>query len=237
MRVLPSCPTVWPTSFSCWAICSLAATMSLKASAILPAMPGWLWGRRTEKSPARITCMARSSIASLMEPSPAPLAAVSLPPCLGGVRFFLLAKAPCNRHGLAIAGLEHGSSVTRHARSPEEIGFDMRDDGSALPMAGRPRSTAKRLRKKENASKQVRGFIVPPPWYSAVQFDRNPGLPRRLADAKHKAPSKPTLEGQNGSVASWWHGDRSRFCVAWRGNAAPTAAVTRAYRPPDPPCE
>ncbi len=38
-RVLPSRPTTWPTCSSCFAMRSLAATISLKASEILPSMP------------------------------------------------------------------------------------------------------------------------------------------------------------------------------------------------------
>ena len=55
-RVRPSLPTTWPTRLSSLAICWLAATMSLKVSAILPARPVQAPGRRTEKSPSRMEC-------------------------------------------------------------------------------------------------------------------------------------------------------------------------------------
>ena len=61
LRVLPSRPTTCPTCSSSFAIRSFAATMSLKASAILPATPVWCVGSRTEKSPSRIACSASSS--------------------------------------------------------------------------------------------------------------------------------------------------------------------------------
>jgi len=57
-RVFPSRPTTWPTRSSCWAIRWLAATISLKVSAILPSMPRWSPVIRTEKSPLRIACSA-----------------------------------------------------------------------------------------------------------------------------------------------------------------------------------
>ena len=65
-RVLPSRPTTWPTRSSCCAMRWLAATISLKVSAILPSMPRWSPVIRTEKSPARIACSAcsRSCIGS-----------------------------------------------------------------------------------------------------------------------------------------------------------------------------
>ena len=57
-RVLPSRPTTWPTRSSCCAMRSLAATISLNVSAILPSRPTWLPAIRTEKSPTRIACIA-----------------------------------------------------------------------------------------------------------------------------------------------------------------------------------
>ena len=55
-RVLPSLPTTCPTRFNSCAICWLAATMSLKVSAIFPASPVHDPGSRTEKSPSRMVC-------------------------------------------------------------------------------------------------------------------------------------------------------------------------------------
>ena len=48
-RVLPSRPTTWPTRSSCCAMRSLAATISLKVSAILPSMPSWSPGHADRK--------------------------------------------------------------------------------------------------------------------------------------------------------------------------------------------
>ena len=59
-RVLPSRPTTCPTRSSCCAMRWLAATISLKVSAILPAMPSWSPAMRTEKSPTRIAWSAFS---------------------------------------------------------------------------------------------------------------------------------------------------------------------------------
>ena len=59
-RVCPSRPTTWPTSSSCSAMLWLAATISLKVSAILPAMPVRSPGSRTEKSPTRMAWSACS---------------------------------------------------------------------------------------------------------------------------------------------------------------------------------
>ena len=59
-RVLPSLPTTWPTCSSCWAKCWLVETISLKVSAILPSRPGASPAIRTEKSPMRMACKARS---------------------------------------------------------------------------------------------------------------------------------------------------------------------------------
>ena len=56
----PSLPTAWPTRFSSCAICSLAATISLKVSAIFPGRPVHDPGRRTEKSPSRMVCRLAS---------------------------------------------------------------------------------------------------------------------------------------------------------------------------------
>ena len=61
VRVLPCRPTTSPTCSSCWAMRSLAATMELNASQILPATPVRVPGKRTEKSPA---CMAFSASSS-----------------------------------------------------------------------------------------------------------------------------------------------------------------------------
>ena len=61
VRVLPSRPTTWPTCSSCRAMRSFAATMSLNASAIFPARPTRLPGRRAEKSPDFTACSASSS--------------------------------------------------------------------------------------------------------------------------------------------------------------------------------
>ena len=55
-RVLPSLPTTCPTRFSSCAMCWLAATISLKVSAIFPARPAQEPGSRTEKSPSRMLC-------------------------------------------------------------------------------------------------------------------------------------------------------------------------------------
>src|SRR5437763_3985441 len=71
-RVLPSRPTTWPTRSSWVGIPSLAATISLKVSAILPIRPGWSPGIRTEKSPTRIACRARRR--SLRSTAPLPFA-------------------------------------------------------------------------------------------------------------------------------------------------------------------
>ena len=59
--VLPSLPTTWPTRSSCCAMRWLAATISLKVSAILPSMPRRSPDMRTEKSPTRIAWSAASS--------------------------------------------------------------------------------------------------------------------------------------------------------------------------------
>ncbi len=64
LRVLPSRPTTRPTVSSCSAIRSLAATISLKASATFPATPSAPRGRRTEKSPMRMASSASSRIGS-----------------------------------------------------------------------------------------------------------------------------------------------------------------------------
>ena len=60
-RVRPSRPTCLPTLSSCCAMRSLVATISLKASAILPQSKVQSFGRRTEKSPLRTPCSAVSS--------------------------------------------------------------------------------------------------------------------------------------------------------------------------------
>ena len=60
-RVLPCLPTTVPTRSSSSAILALAATMSLKVSAILPSTPVQWPGSRTEKSPSRTACRALSS--------------------------------------------------------------------------------------------------------------------------------------------------------------------------------
>ena len=78
VRVLPSRPTTWPTCSSSWAIRSLAATISLNVSAILPSRPVWSVGSRTEKSPVRIACKACSSSCRAREEwplNPSPLRA------------------------------------------------------------------------------------------------------------------------------------------------------------------
>ena len=83
-RVLPSRPTTWPTRSSCCAMRSLAVTISLKVSAILPRMPTSLPGMRTEKSPTRMDCSAfKSSCSSADEPSWSWLAGSSAAPALG----------------------------------------------------------------------------------------------------------------------------------------------------------
>jgi hypothetical protein len=69
-RVLPSRPTTWPTRSSCCAMRSLAATISLKLSAILPRRPTWFPGMRTEKSPTRMACKALSRSCSSAEAPP-----------------------------------------------------------------------------------------------------------------------------------------------------------------------
>ena len=61
VRVRPSRPTTWPTRSSWPAMRSLAATISLKVSATLPARPVRLPGSRTLKFPARIAWSAPSS--------------------------------------------------------------------------------------------------------------------------------------------------------------------------------
>ena len=61
-----SCPPCRPPArraCSSLAICSLAATISLKVSAIFPARPVQEPGRRTEKSPSRIVCRLASMTA------------------------------------------------------------------------------------------------------------------------------------------------------------------------------
>ncbi len=74
-RVRPSLPTAWPTRFSSRAICSLAATMSLKVSAILPGNPVHDPGRRTEKSPCCICCrLTRMALKSAVVGSEMPAA-------------------------------------------------------------------------------------------------------------------------------------------------------------------
>ncbi len=60
-RVLPCLPTTVPTRSSSLAMRALAATMSLKVSAILPSTPVQSPGRRTEKSPSRTAWRALSS--------------------------------------------------------------------------------------------------------------------------------------------------------------------------------
>ena len=60
-RVLPSRPTTWPLRSSSRQSSWFELTISLKVSAILPAKPSWSPGRRTEKSPSRMACSARSS--------------------------------------------------------------------------------------------------------------------------------------------------------------------------------
>ncbi len=60
-RVLPSLPTIWPARSTSRATRWLEAMISLKVSAILPPMPVRSLGRRTEKSPSRTACRARSS--------------------------------------------------------------------------------------------------------------------------------------------------------------------------------
>ncbi len=64
-RVRPSFPTAWPTRFNSRAICSFAATMSLKVSAIFPGKPVHDPGSRAEKSPCCICCkLARMALKS-----------------------------------------------------------------------------------------------------------------------------------------------------------------------------
>ncbi len=60
-RVLPSLPTICPARSSSPARRSLEVTISLNVSAILPASPVWSPASRTEKSPSRTACSARSS--------------------------------------------------------------------------------------------------------------------------------------------------------------------------------
>ena len=113
-RVLPSRPTTWPTRSSCCAMRSLAATISLKVSAILPRMPISLPGMRTEKSPTRMDCSAfRSSCNSAGEP---PASCPSAGTALGdaplvlssptGSRFGCMVSPPerVNRHNVTVAG-------------------------------------------------------------------------------------------------------------------------------------
>ena len=77
-RVLPSRPTTWPTRSSCWAMRSLAATISLNVSAILPSRPTWLPAMRTEKSPTRMACSALSRLCrSAAEPPFTPPSIIS----------------------------------------------------------------------------------------------------------------------------------------------------------------
>ena len=68
-RVLPSLPTTCPARSSSWAMRWLEVTISLNVSATLPAMPVWSPGSRTEKSPSRTACSARSSLRRSMSPS------------------------------------------------------------------------------------------------------------------------------------------------------------------------
>src|SRR5262245_37779259 len=60
-RVCPRLPTTVPTRSSSLAMRALEVTISLKVSAILPSRPVQSPGRRTEKSPSRTACSARSS--------------------------------------------------------------------------------------------------------------------------------------------------------------------------------
>src|SRR5437868_14026491 len=69
-RVFPSLPTACPTRFSSRAICSLADTMSLNVSAILPSSPTHATGKRTEKSPSRMVCRLARISARLSDSAP-----------------------------------------------------------------------------------------------------------------------------------------------------------------------
>ena len=60
-RVRPCSPTALPMRSSCWAMFWLAATISLNSTQIRPRAPSLSRCRRTEKSPARMPSMARSS--------------------------------------------------------------------------------------------------------------------------------------------------------------------------------
>src|SRR3984957_14951542 len=68
-RVLPCLPTTWPTRFSSWAMCWLAATISLNVSATFPARPTQVPGRRTVKSPSRMYCRLVSMTVRSRDPS------------------------------------------------------------------------------------------------------------------------------------------------------------------------
>ena len=84
-RVLPSRPTTWPTRSSCCAMRSLAATISLNVSAILPRRPTWLLGMRTEKSPTRMAWSAfKRSCSSADDPPSGRLSRRSAPTAPGG---------------------------------------------------------------------------------------------------------------------------------------------------------
>src|SRR6185437_7895225 len=94
-RVFPSLPTRWPTRLSSRAICSLAATMLLKVSAILPGSPVQEPGRRTEKSPSCMRCrLARMTLRSADGASAT------------SVLWPLLASAVCGAFAGAVAVLE-----------------------------------------------------------------------------------------------------------------------------------
>src|SRR6185312_8523992 len=91
-RVWPSRPTTSPTRSSSRDMRSLAATMSLKVSAILPAMPWWSADMRTEKSPERMAWRAESSSISSEEP---------LAPSLVPLRCFKAAPSLANAAAMA----------------------------------------------------------------------------------------------------------------------------------------
>ena len=60
-RVRPCSPTALPMRSSCWAMFWLAVTISLNSTQMRPRAPSLSRCRRTEKSPARMPSMARSS--------------------------------------------------------------------------------------------------------------------------------------------------------------------------------
>ena len=130
VRVFPSRPTTCPTCSSSEAIRSLAATISLNVSAILPSSPVWSLGRRTEKSPIRMACNACSN--SCM-PNPWPLRWPLVPPLMRALSIADESWPPPGQHSHGCIAADGTVVVQVHGVAPEGMSI------AATPRPDRPR--------------------------------------------------------------------------------------------------